>query len=613
MRIIGSISKSGKKNISILHLLDNSKWKNIQIENEISSLNIWYYLDDNIRIINNRNNVFISDDNLIFLDSGSQKRLDNDKIAEMLEEKNIDLIKNIQSDFNLILYDKIKARIYLASNRAAAGRMFYVFWKNSLFFSNDFSLLLRLKRLTLNDIALYAYTEFGAIPEDITLDVFIKAVPVGHYAEIDYKNGSSAYTPFFKFNYNNSNTKEIDKKLLLRTEQSLKNNAKVLSNDKIHMLISGGIDSSLFAFYLKEFASNIIGHYCRFGVNDPEQEYAEKVAKELKIPLKVHTLYSENIIPEIEDTASNTSYPHCDYSNISENFLIRKIKEEFGSGSLIIDCNGGDDGFGYQGLLKIPIWKKLYKIPTILLKILGDISTIGETWMYESKIKRKLFYFYRAREKNLYISYMISGAGSKLFIRSNQYDKKINELVNLFFNNNIQSNYPTEYEKMNVAQFFHWNSRLWTAKGYSPAERWGVRIVYPYIWKNILELQCEIPLNMKIFKNEIKFSLKKLLEAYMPKDFIYRKKSGFQPPLYQWLRIDNNYDYAYNTIMNGIAIKKFKKDKVNKIFELIKANEKVSSYAINFIWSLLFFEVWLKSNNIHLTDKSLEKVSSFQI
>ena len=596
MVIVGSISKANSKNISIANSLNNKKWKDIKFDNKSICLNVCYDVDSDTVIINDTSKLFISDDKLYLLDHSSQKKLGNYEIAQMVENKSIDFIKGIQSNINLFLYDKVKDKIYLASNRATAGRMFYLFWEDTLFFSNDFTLMLNIKGLSLNNIALYAYTKFGAVPEDITFDKLIKSVPVGHYATIDYKNKRAEYTPFYNFNYNNSDAAKDFSKLLWSSEQTLKNNAKGLSKTQVHMLISGGIDSSLFAFYLKEYTSNIIGHFCRFGNNDPEQKYAEIVAKKLNIPLKIHTLYDENVIQEIEDTASNTSYPHGDYSNISVNFIIRKIKEEFGPGHLMIDCNGGDDGFGYAALTRIPIWEKLYKIPTGMLKLFGNLATIGNTWMYDSKITQILFYLYRAKEKNIYISHIIFSAGEKLFKNSRQYNKELQKIITHFFDNNIKSKSPAEYDKMNVAQFYHTNSRLWTAKGYSPANKLNIHIIFPFTWKNMLDQQCEIPLNMKVYNNEIKWPLKKLLEKYMPKDFIYRKKSGFAPPLYRWLKIEHNYNYAHKTIMNGVAITQFKRDKIDKILKLIKSNKKISRYAMNLIWSLLFFEIWLKSN-----------------
>ena len=131
-----------------------------------------------------------------------------------------------------------------------------------------------------------------------------------------------------------------------------------------------------------------------------------------------------------------------------------------------------------------------------------------------------------------------------------------------------------------------------------PAQNMNMNLVFPFTWKNILDEQCKLPLDVKVHNGIVKWPLKKLLEKYMPKDYIYRGKSGFAPPLYRGLKIDANYDYFHKTIMNGTLIRNFNADKIDKIFRLIKENKNVSRYAMNLIWSLLFFEVWLITHRL---------------
>jgi asparagine synthase (glutamine-hydrolysing) len=597
MKIIGVLGKSSSVNNIPFNFANNERWTNINITSSDISLKIYYDTGSPALVINNMTKISLCDDKLYALENKIPKKLTADETANMLEKEGILCINKIISDFNLFLYDKTNGSLYIASNRATAGRMFYVFWKDTILFSNDFTLLLNVKPLNISTCALYAYTKYNAIPEDITPDTDIKSVPVGHFATIEHGSKQVKYTPFYKFNYdNNPDSSKAPEELLSYVERELKANAKAISDKQIHMLMSGGIDSSLFVSYLREYTSNIIGHYCYFGGEDAELPYAELLAKKLNIPFKIHPLDDKNIIPEIEDTALNTSYPHGDYSNVSVNLLIREVKEEFGTGQLVIDCNGGDDGFGYGALNNIGIWEKLYKIPAIGL--LGKLATIGDSWMYDCDTTKALFYPYRAKEKNIYLSHVVYTASEKVFKNGSQYNKEIEKLITEFLDNNNESKSPSSYSKMSVVQFYHVNSRLWTAKGYWPAEYLNMNLVFPYTWKNILDEQCKLPLDVKVHNGIIKWPLKKLLEKYMPKDYIYRAKSGFAPPLCRWLKVDANYDYFYKTVMNGVLIRNFDADKIDKIFKLIKANKNVSRYAMNLIWSLLFFEVWLVKHRL---------------
>ena len=591
MRIIGIITNY--KNKLQTNDFTNKTWDHLSYKNNEIYLNIFSKKEENVRIINNDSILLLSDDNFVFEKNDKVVKLYD--IEDIIKQEGIDFIKRNQPNINVFFYDKKKNEIYLASNRATAGRIYYFFNGDDFFFSNDFALLANMKEFKLNDIGLYAYLKYGAVPEDITFDNQIKSVPVGHYVKVDYHNKDVEYIAYYKFNYIDSD--KNGEELLSLTESTLKSIAKEYSDQQIHMLISGGIDSTLFAFYLKEYSTQIIGHYCRFGEKDSEQKYAEQAAKELNIPLELHTLDDNKIIAEIEDTAKNTSYVHADFSNISVNFLLREIHEKYGDNAIIIECNGADDGFGYGGVLKIPVWEKLYKLPNVLLKIIANIFNFSNTWMLDSFLTRRFFYFYRAIEKNIYNSYMISSVSNKIFKKkTNKYDKLLLKLINHFFNNNLEKQNSSMYEKMNVAQFLHVNSRLWTAKGYSPAQNLKIKIIYPFTWEKILNLQSVIPLNIKIHNGEVKWPLKKLLENYMPNKFIYRDKSGFAPPIKRWLQNTNNFSYFYDNIVNGISMDFIKKEKIEIIFDKIKRGKNLSRYAINLIWSLLFFEIWNKQN-----------------
>jgi hypothetical protein len=415
MKIIGVLGKSISVNKIPFNFANNERWTNINTANQNVSLKIYYDATSPTLVVDIAAKISICNDKLYILENKTAKKLTIDVTANIMIKEGILCINKIIPDFHLFSYDETTKTLYLFSNRATAGRMFYIFWKEAVLFSNDFLLLLNIKPLNINTLALYIYTtRHGAKPEDIILDTDIKSVPVGHLAIIEQGNKEVKYAPFYKFNYdNNSNASKSLEELLSYVDLELKSNTRTLSDRQIHVLMAGGIDSSLFVSYLREYTSNIIGHYFYFGGEDAELPYNELLAKKLNIPFKIHLLDYKNIIPEIENTALNTSYPHGDYSNVSVNFLLRKIREDFGEGQLTIDRISGGDGFGYGALTKIAIWEKLYKIPAVGL--LGKLVTIGNSWMYDSNTTKALFYPYRAEEKNIYISHLIFSVREKVF------------------------------------------------------------------------------------------------------------------------------------------------------------------------------------------------------
>ena len=72
------------------------------------------------------------------------------------------------------------------------------------------------------------------------------------------------------------------------------------------MLLSGGIDSSLYGSYLNlERSSPPLGFYCSFGQDDPEYPYARAIAERLGVDLRVAIM--EKTTPRRRSTTSAAS------------------------------------------------------------------------------------------------------------------------------------------------------------------------------------------------------------------------------------------------------------------------------------------------------------------
>ena len=599
MKILGVVTKKDKNIEQTSNLFSGTEWVNQEIKFTSRKIDL-FYKNENIRVVSTENNVFINQNNKIIAP-------DNTKIIELLSSKKERILEEVISNISMVYFDIVNEDIFLSSNRAGAGRIFYLNIDGDLYFSNDFSLLFKVKeKLEIDHTAYLSYLKFGAVAEDTTFDKDIKSIPVGHYAKLDIEDLSMKYHPFFKLHHIDPVINETEESSLLdETEQNINEILSSISNtdEKIHIFISGGIDSSLAGFYLKRYHNNIIGHFCMFGDNDPELKYAEQVAKKLQIPLEVHTINDEDVIACIKDTAKNTTYPHIDYSNIALNYLLRKIHDKYGKEAKIIECNGADDGFGYGGLNQIKIWKKLYKYPSSILNIINKFIKFFDLWMSDNSFCKKLMGISRAKEKSIYASHTMLSAGEMVYLgNSSKYNKNAVNNLGKYLEPMIDTDSPSYYEKMNMIQFFHTNSRLWVAKGYTPSESLGLKIIFPFTWENMLKVQARIPVKTKNRDGVVKWPLKRLLEKFIDNDFIYRAKSGFAPPILDWLNKGDNSKYFSDTIFNGQLIKYLNKQKILKVFILIKKKKKVSRYATTLLWSILFFEEWLNQHNIKISE-----------
>jgi asparagine synthase (glutamine-hydrolysing) len=66
----------------------------------------------------------------------------------------------------------------------------------------------------------------------------------------------------------------------------------------------------------------------------------------------------------------------------------------------------------------------------------------------------------------------------------------------------------------------------------------SVELRVPFLDHKIVEFAASLPPAYKIHKGEGKYILKKLMEQYLPKEIIYRKKMGFTVPTQRWFASD---------------------------------------------------------------------------
>ena len=101
---------------------------------------------------------------------------------------------------------------------------------------------------------------------------------------------------------------------------------------------------------------------------------------------------------------------------------------------------------------------------------------------------------------------------------------------------------------------------------------------------------------MKSHDGIVKWPLKKLLEEYMPHDFIYREKSGFVPPFVRWIAQKNLNDKARDILLSEHAT--IRSIIPSKTLESLLSDalhgQKLRFPVLNFLWGALFTEMWLQ-------------------
>ena len=120
----------------------------------------------------------------------------------------------------------------------------------------------------------------------------------------------------------------------------------------------------------------------------------------------------------------------------------------------------------------------------------------------------------------------------------------------------------------------------------------GVEARVPFLDKNLVQLASKIPNKYKQNGSLGKWVLKKAMEPYLPKEIIYRPKTGFGVPLRSWIKYELRE--IIGDLLSADSVRKrglFVPEAVDCLISDNKLGKIDASYTI---FSLLCIEIWCR-------------------
>lgn len=120
----------------------------------------------------------------------------------------------------------------------------------------------------------------------------------------------------------------------------------------------------------------------------------------------------------------------------------------------------------------------------------------------------------------------------------------------------------------------------------------GVEVRVPLLELDLVRFSTHVPARMKQKGRVGKSIFKRAMEPYLPRDVIYRPKSGFAAPLRRWVR--EELRPQVDDTLNPAALRRrgfFDPDAVRRLIELDRSGQLDASYTI---FGLMCFELWCR-------------------
>ncbi len=475
------------------------------------------------------------------------------------------LFEKIDGQFAIVIIDLIKDILLISRDKFGEKPVFYYTDNKKIIIGSELKIFKHFKNVNIipNPISIKKYFIYSFIPAPQTIYKNIYKVKHSENIRINLKNYTISKKIYFKPKIIKNNqfkeTTFLDELDFLIGE-SVK--SRLLSDSKIGVFLSGGLDSSLISFYAKKEKVNLESY--SISVNEKsfdEIESAKKMSKHLNIKLHDTILDKEKFSSNFNKILNQLDEPIGAPTYIPMYFLselaAKNVKSVL-SGDGADEIFGGYENFNYLKIFRFINLLRLNKICSKAKNLINLFPISKNNLSLDFKLRR----FSQGMEVNeifqntFFLSSLSLEDHEELFKEKFDFEEILDEVI--------------QFEKENKNENYIDKNYLYFVNFYIPdlicarADKAGMlnslEIRSPFLNSKILNLMLSIPKNKSyLLKN--KTILKKLALKRFNYNFFNIKKGGFTYPMQKWL---NTSDANQNKLMNKDKFLQMKSDHLNK-------------------------------------------------
>ncbi len=527
---------------------------------------------------------------------------DTEVLLELYIQEGIEMLLKLNGIFSLAIWDNSKKQLFIARDGLGIKPLYYLNYNNKFIFSSELKAIVNFTEFKkdIDTEALVKYLTFIWCPGVDTPFKNIKKIPPG--SAFTVKNGEIIKRwQWYKLPITEKPSKKLDYKL---SKKGLLHNlreavhSQMISDVPLGSFLSGGLDSSAVVALASEVKPNLECYTIENKSSDEgfvdDLYFANKVSKYLNVPLNVVEINSSEMIKNLEFMIYHLDEPIADPAALNVFYICRLAKSQ--GIKVLLSGSGGDDLLtGYRRHIAV---KNDYLLDVIPANLMNKIISFGKKLNFKGHFLRRLEKLmsgaslgYEDRLLN-YFRWNSDKTIKSLF--TEKFRKEINNYDSMVDLRDFISGIPSERSKLQKIlaleqRFFLTDHNLNYTDKMSMAT--GVEVRVPFLDPRVIDFAEKIPDKYLQKRNQGKWILKKTMETILPKDVIYRRKTGFGAPLRSWIRKDMK-DYVEH-ILSEKSLKRrgiFSHDKVRSLINENSLGIVDASYTI---FSLVCIEIWL--------------------
>jgi asparagine synthase (glutamine-hydrolysing) len=417
-------------------------------------------------------------------------------------------LPDLDGAFAAAWWDGERRRLTLLRDPFGVRSLYYVEHGGVFYFASELKQLLAIPSLPveLDPIAVHKYLTFSFVPgEDVPVRGVRRLLP-GKLAE--WSEGKLTVRPYFTL------TERIapelaDRKAAVRLVRQRCREAiarRLNGEPEVGLYLSGGLDSSGVAVWLRQAGVNVRAFSLDFGPRSVEKEQAEEVARQLKVPLTFLKVTGEELAPVLLDLVWKLDLPFGD-AVTGPQYLLGQAARSAGL-TTVFNGEGGDQFFGgwtNKPMISAQLYAGLY----------GQDS--------REQIYLRSYHRFYGLEDQLYTPAFHAHIGPVGQRRALLQPYLESDRATTFLN------------RVRFADIALKGSQNILPRMERLANAWALDVRVPLFDRALAEASFTLPPQMKLHGACEKYVLKLALRKHLPANIVWRKKFGMSVPITDWV------------------------------------------------------------------------------
>ena len=469
---------------------------------------------------------------------------DTEVLVHGYAEWGSDIFKKIDGMWAVALYDK-KAGKLLLSRDPAGIKPLYIYKKDeTLLFASEIGALkaaIGSQALSINDSSVTRFLAHGYLYNEETIYNEIHRLPQGTVRTYTLPSLSvheeSIFAPHRRFEIHSmeEGVAQFDRLFGESVRATLQSDAR------IGLFLSGGIDSSLTGYHIKEAGANLTAFTIGFAEESfDESSMAKRIAEHIGFPHVTHVMQGSDIAQDIEKILDSFGEPFADTSALPTYYL-SKLAREHGI-KVALGGDGADELFGgYPTHFMPPLTEAYRRTPQLTDAVLRTSTHLLPSRFSKLGSREKLTRFVDSARN----PYQRAHAHWKRIFRDSELQSLltpdayratlgVDTDFDTFFDQIRYSSADSMDEVMKVDfQTFLYGSCL--VKSDISSMQHGLEVRVPFLNKDLIDFAWYLPTELKVKPFSTKRILREALKRHVPSDIARMSKKGFVPPLALWL------------------------------------------------------------------------------